>query len=214
MMKYLFVMVFLFFSGCSFKPSINQWQYKSALAFNNYKKNFLSYKDILAKDDLKKAISYAKNGADIDMLSSIYLGKCALNISIGIKDKCNEYNNIKDLVESKSQESYYAFIQKDFNNIDIENLDERYRDFAKYLSQKDYKKANEEIKNLKEPTSKLLAISLLGDKVSKQNLKEAIDLTSFYGYKKGVIYLLGRYKTKVDLKTKDKIDKKIQILLK
>ena len=93
----------LLFSACSFKSPPNQWQFKSTAAFDSYTKNFLSSNDALAKNDLSRAIKHAKQSADLKMLARVYLGECALNISVGIDDNCKDYLNIS--VERQNKES-------------------------------------------------------------------------------------------------------------
>ncbi|MFT7005397.1 MAG: hypothetical protein ACJAWW_002772, partial [Sulfurimonas sp.] len=100
----------VFFSACSFKSPANQWQYQSSSAFDSYTKNFLSCNNSLAKNDLSRAIKHSKQSADLTMLCKIYLGKCALNISVGLNDSCKEYKNISELVNNKSLDAYYDFI--------------------------------------------------------------------------------------------------------
>jgi hypothetical protein len=86
--KILLFIFLLQFNGCSFKTPQNKWQFKSVNAFSAYTKNFLSAKDTLAKDDLKRAVNHAKQSANLSQLARIYLGECALNISVGLKDNC------------------------------------------------------------------------------------------------------------------------------
>ena len=113
MKKYsLILFIAVFFGACSFKTPPNQWQHKSANAFNTYVKDFMHGEDSLAKSDLKRAIKHAKKSSDLTTLARVYLGKCALNISVGIDDKCEEYKNISHLVEDEELLNYYSVITK------------------------------------------------------------------------------------------------------
>jgi hypothetical protein len=191
----------------------NQWEYNLYNSFESYKKNFLSGNDVTAKTDLKRAISLAKKTDNINLLASVYLGECALNKAVGINDKCEKYLNIKDLADSKKLYTYYNFISLNLKDIQTSLLDKKYQNFALHLKQKDYKKANQALKEINDPSAKLIALNLLGDKAQLDSIKDTLKLFSHYGYKKGVIYLLKLYKEKTDNKNeKEIISKKIEVL--
>jgi aryl carrier-like protein len=203
----------VFLSACSFKSPPNQWQYKSTSAFDSYTKNFLSSNDALAKNDLNRAIEHAKHSADLTMLSRIYLGKCALNISVGIKDSCQDYKNIAPLVNDKTLEAYYNFITLQLDSIQLLNLNNEYRDFASYIKLKQYSKADIQISKISRPTSKLLSASLMKNNLSSKTRKEILDLASFYGYKKSVLFWLKNIRDNTNDEIKrHNLSKKISIL--
>ena len=160
----LFIAIMIF--GCSFKTPPNEWKYKSADAFSSYVKNFMQGEDILAKNDLKRAIKHAKKSADLTSLARVYLGKCALNISVGIADKCNEYKKISNVVDDEVLSNYYGIITKtsDLNPNDI----------------LDTNKA----------TSILLNGALKKDELSSEERTHMLDVASFNGYKKAVLFWL------------------------
>jgi len=87
--------------------------------------------------------------------------------------------------------------------------------FRNALKNNDFLQANKEIKDIKDPVSKLLCISLLKDKADTQNIKQTIKELSFYGYKKGIVYLLELLKSKTKDKKESRIlQKKIKYLKK
>lgn len=195
------------------EPAPNSWEYKSSSYFESYKQNFLYDKEILAQADLESAESYAKRGADVTQLASIYLGKCALNIAVGVDDKCKEYQEIEELVSCPKIKNYYKMVQKEFNDLDVKMLPPKYQDFIVAVQQEDAQQANQLVQKIDDPVSQLLAISLLGDEVSKETLLSAIETLSFYGYKKGVVFLLNKLETKTtELEEKELIRKKIKLL--
>ena len=209
----LLTLSLLLLSACSFKSPPNQWQYKSTSAFDSYTKNFLSSNDALAKNDLSRAIKHAKNSADLTMLARVYLGECALNISVGIKDRCEDYKSIKDLVNSEKLDAYYNFITLNLGEAQLLQLDSAYKDFASYLSKKDFINAENEISGISKPTSKLLAASLMRTSLSTKTRQEIIDVASFYGYKKSVLFWLNEAKENSTNKSERKsLAKKISIL--
>ena len=208
----LLTLSILLFSACSFKSPPNQWQYKSTAAFESYTKNFLSSEDTLAKNDLKRAIKHAKKSADLKMLGRIYLGECALNISVGIDDECSSYKDISTLVDDKSLEAYYTFITSQ-ESISSTDLSEHYKKFASFVDLKDFDNAQVELLKMQKPTSKLLAASLVKENLSINTMDAMIKTASFYGYKKSVIFWLNEKRSKTtDAKTIEKISKKISVL--
>ena len=202
----------LLFSACSFKSPPNQWQYKSTTAFVSYTKNFLSANDSLARNDLSRAIKHAKQSADLKMLARIYLGECALNISVGIDDSCQNYLNITDVVNDNSLKAYYSFITLKPES-SVENLNSQYKDFALLIKKNDFSKANSEILKIQKHTSKLLAAALVKDKLTQSSRYEMIKTASFYGYKKSVLFWLNEAKiNSTDKNERKKLSKKIYIL--
>jgi len=214
MIKFIIsVLIISLFSACSFKSEPNEWKYKSINAFSSYTSNFLSNRDALAKSDLKRALTHAKQSANLTQLSRIYLGECALNISVGIYDKCLKYKEISELVDDESLNSYYKFINSRITKAEIKTLKDPYKDFATNLVSQDFAKAKENMFNMDKITSKLLSASLIKNKLNFDEVEMLIEDASFYGYKKSVIFWLNIQKSKTTSKSKIKIiDKKIKVL--
>ena len=214
-MKTILIILMLLLSACSMKPKPNDWAYKSTNAFDSYKELFLKDETKLAKLELKSSIRYAKQGADFENLLSIYLAKCSLNVAVSIDDRCEDNIKLQDLSDNKKLKNYYFFIRKKTAMLNPAYLDEKYSLFAKALKNNDFLQANKEIKDIKDPVSKLLCISLLKDKADTQNIKQTIKELSFYGYKKGIVYLLELLKSKTKDKKESRIlQKKIKYLKK
>ena len=214
MIKILFALLTIFFiDACSFKTAPNEWQIKSTNAFNSYSQNFLKANNLLAKNDLKRAIEHAKQSADLTQLGKIYLGKCALNISAGIKDECSEFKNISSLLHDKMLEAYYSFITLSIKPEQIEQLPKRYRTFANFLIEKKFIEANKELFEIEEISSSLLCASLIKEHLEPTSRKKILKLSSFYGYKKVVLFWLNESKKyEKDKREKQKIETKISIL--
>jgi len=160
----LFIAIMIF--GCSFKTPANEWKYKSADAFSSYVKNFMQGEDILARNDLKRAIKHAKKSADLTSLARVYLGKCALNISVGIADRCEEYKKISNVVDDEELFNYYGIITK----TSTQNPDD--------------------ILDTNRATSILLNGALKKDELSSEERTNMLELSSFHGYKKAVLFWL------------------------
>ncbi len=212
--KLLFtLLVTIFFTACSFKAPINQWEINSANAYNKYTQNFLMQNIELANSDLKSSIKYAKQSANLNQLARIYLGKCALNISVGVDDSCEEYNEIKELVKSNDLEIYYLMLQNSLSQKDILFLPKEYKSFYKNKLEKNYTLAFESIKKENKITSLFLASSLIKNELSKTQIEYLIEKSSYYGYKNIVLFWLNRlYLKEEDGKKKVLIKKNIELI--
>ena len=209
----LLIFISILFNACSFKTPPNQWQYKSTTAFSSYTQNFLSSKNILAKNDFKRAVNHAKVSADLSSLAKIYLGECALNISVGIEDKCIKYQNISSTIENESLKTYYNFLTLNIKSSQIDSLPSQYQDFTKNLLTTNYAKANQDISKIEKTTSKMLAGALLKEHIQEATIQGIIKDASLHGYKKSVLYWLKRLKQATkDTKKIAIINKKIEII--
>ncbi len=210
----LILTIIMFFLGaCSFKSEPNQWQYKSSSAFKAYTQNFLSNKDKLAYNDLHRSKEHAKMSADLETLARIYLGVCALNISVGIQDPCEEYKEISPFVQTQDLDAYYKFISSSLKQEEIDLLSQPYKTFALYISQNRFKEAKEELFNIQKTTSLLLGASLIKENLTKKEKEKVLDVASFHGYKKAVLYWLKELQNSTnDLNEKAYFKKKIDIL--
>lgn len=203
----------LYISACSFKTPADEWQIKSTTAFNSYSQNFLTANDILANHDLKRAIKHAKQSANLSQLGKIYLGECALNISTGAQHKCKAFKKISSLINDKKLDAYYNFITLSIKPAQVAQLPKRYKTFANFLIQKNFKKANKELFEIKKASSSLLCASLIKEHLESATRKKILKLSSFYGYKKIVLFWLNESKKyekdKIEIQ---KIEAKISIL--
>jgi hypothetical protein len=209
---YPILFIFLFY-GCSFKTAANHSQIKTTNAFSSYTNNFLSANNLMAKNDLRRAVKYAKTDANLNSLARIYLGECALNISVGLNNNCNKYKNIKELVDDKSLYAYYNLITLNLKQKQLNSLPEKYKKFATYLLLKKFDKAYNEAININSATSQMLLSSLIKKHLNKTQIKEIIKIASYNGYKKSVLFWLNELRniTK-NKKIKKNISKRISIL--
>ncbi|MFT7860417.1 MAG: hypothetical protein ABXS93_05735 [Sulfurimonas sp.] len=214
MMKFLSIstLIALFITGCSFATPHDAWRYKSTNSFSSYQENFLSDNDVLAKNDLQRAVKSAKKSAQLEQLASIYLGKCALNISVGIDDKCQEYTELRELVEDKGLDSYYHLLVLEFQDMDPLELPQEYREFALELKQGNSKDAADEVMKIEKITSMLVAASLISDFLSHDDKKTLLDKASEYGYKKSVVFWLKQMKKTAPKNDRRLIEKRLEIL--
>ena len=205
MIRYLLlVAITIYFSACSFKKEPNEWQYKSASYFKEYQDNFLSSNELLAQGELREAIKYAKKSSDLHTLGRIYLGKCALNISVGINDKCEEYQTLSSTVDSNELDAYYAFINNSLKDEQVQFLEKHYQKFTS---------RNIDIFDMPRVSSIFLCASLDRDSLDDTTRDKLISLASFYGYKKVSLFWL--QEKKKYLRDRDEINKintKITIL--
>lgn len=179
MKKYsLILFIAALFSACSFKTPPNQWQRQSADAFNSYVKDFMHGEDSLAKNDLRRAVKHAKKSADLTTLARVYLGKCALNVSVGVADKCEEYKSVSTLVEDEELSNYYGVITKTSTLNPNAILDKN------------------------RATSILLNGALKKDTLNDAQRAKYLQVASYNGYKKAVLFWLNE--SKINTSDEDK----------
>ncbi|SFV68691.1 hypothetical protein MNB_SM-6-906 [hydrothermal vent metagenome] len=213
-MKRLLVLLLLIFQGCSFKSPQNKWQYESTAAFTNYVKNYLQGNNTIAKNDLKRAISNATKSADLTQLATIYLGECAVHISVGEKDTCKSYDTIAPLIKNQYLNAYNRFINKKFTDPFIKQLENEKQTFATLVSQQKIQSINSFIINsFNKPQSAYLYAALARNFINLQTIDQLIDLASYNGDKKVAIFWLKYKLTKLDNhKERLRIQQIIQIL--
>jgi len=215
MIKIVLILFSILITGCSLKAPANEWQYKSSNAFSSYTKNFLMGNEVLAKNDLSRAIKHSKKSADLTQLAKIYLGECALNISVGIKDDCKKYIDISSLLNDESLNAYYDFISLSIKKEQVKDLPKNYQPYAYNLLKKDYKSANQDILNISKATSSFICASLIKENIDVTTREKMISLASFNGYKKVVLFWLNEsLKNNQNQEDIKNIKKKISILTK
>ncbi len=202
----------LLLSGCSFQEPHDLWKYKSTNSFISYQKNFLAGNEHLAKNDLTRAIQHAQSSANLEQLASIYLAKCALDISVGIADKCEEYISLDGLVQSEKMDAYYKLLQLRLGNLNSEKLPKEYQKFALLLKEQKFEKAMQEALGIEKISSRLIAAALIKEHLSHAQKQSILENASEYGYKKSVLFWLQEMKKTASSKENKLIQKRINIL--
>ena len=209
----LYLSVSLLFVGCSMKTPPNQWQYNSTNAFDSYKNNYLSSNDSAAKEDFKRAVKHAKVSSELTTLSRIYLGECALHISVGEEDECIKFQEIQNVVNDAFLDAYYGFITYQLTKEQIPLLPQIYQDYIWHVENLEYKEANEDILKMDEATSQLLSAALLKENLTNELREKMVEVASFHGYKKAVLFWLHELKNNtIDKNKQAQLSKKISIL--
>ncbi|MBU0631015.1 hypothetical protein KKA17_00045 [bacterium] len=214
MTKYLLLTcTLIFLSACSFTKPKNEWQINSINAYDSYKEYYLKGEDNLASTDMKRAVKYAKQSADLNTLARIYVSECALHVGVLEGENCAKYLNVKNLAASDELYSYYQFLQDKLAAENIKFLPSKYQRFATYKLNNDLRQAESELLKMDDIVSKMICASLVKDSLHVDTIKILIDEASFYGYKKAVINWMVFYKIKTtDLSEKNLLGKKLQIL--
>jgi hypothetical protein len=195
------------------KTPPNQWQYNSTNAFDSYKNNYLSSNDSAAKEDFKRAVKHAKVSSELTTLSRIYLGECALHISVGEEDECIKFQEIQNVVNDAFLDAYYGFITYQLTKEQIPLLPQIYQDYIWHVENLEYKEANEDILKMDEATSQLLSAALLKENLTNELREKMVEVASFHGYKKAVLFWLHELKNNtIDKNKQAQLSKKISIL--
>lgn len=179
------IILVLLISGCSFKTPKNQWQHDANAAAKSFTQNFLQDKQVVAKNDYKRAISHAKQSANIETLARIKLTKCALLQMVSTTTlECKEFSQMKHLIDSKELLAYHAFLQKSLTKEQVQYLQPRYRSFAHAMIAKDSKSATTYALQMKSVQSLFLSTAMVAPKLSAKEIDAIIEKASYYGYKK------------------------------
>ena len=189
-MKYIFLLFILIFTGCSFKTPPDQWRADANSAAMQYQQNYLKDNLALAQKDYERAIEYAKTSAFIDTLARIELTRCALKIMHGKQQSCKELKDYSSVSKDPAIGAYQAMLEKNLSQNDLSNLPKRYRAFAKAFKQNNTAKSIEAMKQIDNPTSRLLAGALVRQNLTAKDVQQLIDMASYHGYKKSVMFWL------------------------
>ena len=206
-MNYLLhlIVITIVFSGCSFQSPPNQSQFKATTAFTSYSNNFLSNNDALANNDLTRAIEHTKQSADFEALSKMYLGECALNLSVGLNSGCQNYLDIQNIHDNLSNQAYYHLITKSISTTEIQMLPSTYQDFASHLVEKNFHETYKEILDMQSITSQLISASLVKESLDTTQINKIVELASFYGYKKSILFWLNELRNRTTNESEKKI---------
>jgi hypothetical protein len=212
-MRNLLIAALFIFAGCSTKVVDNKWQYQSYNSYTSFEKYLMQYKLELAAIELDRARSNAKQSANLDTLARVELSSCALHVALLEEFTCKNFVELKPLIDDKQLDAYYNFLSLEFNKDDISELPDQYREFAKAYLKSDTKAMNRAILSLKPLTSKMIAASLIKEKISQDVVRSIVDEASFKGYRYAVINWLN---VEIDMcsdkDTRDILVKKLKII--
>ena len=213
-MKYIVLLITVFFIGCSFKnDSQGVWKKDTSNSFDSYKQYYLEGKTRLASVSLKRALVSAKSSADLRPLAKVYLGVCALHVAVLINDKCDEYVSLSDLLpKNDASHSYYNMIERNFTKVDVSKLPSQYHSFVKNIQKHKFRDAIKEAKKMESLSSMLVSLSLVKEYLNSDDLDFIIRKISLYGYKKAIVRWLKYSKNKNTHSKNIKIDKLLNIM--
>ena len=214
MMKLLFTLSFLvFFISCSFVKKPNEWERKSSMSFASYVDAFLSADDYIAQNSLNRAIKHAKQSSDLDSLAKIYLGECALKSAVGIQTACEKYLSLRELLDSKELEAYYAFLEGTILSEQLTYLPRQYKPFAMSYGAGEYEVAKKRLFEIENAASFFIAAQMMREYLDAKDREKILNRASENGYKKAILFWLDESKKRSSIKSEiDQIEKKISIL--
>lgn len=206
-MRNLLFIIVLFLLGCSSKPQ-EAW----LVEINSYLEKFKTAKLTSSENEAQMlktlAINSAKKSADIDYLQIIELTDQALNLATTKPLNFDYFYRLDQIENHKTNSAYASFL--DSKDFDTEDLPKQYRDFASYVQKKSYKKAFDSATSIKDPVSKIIALSLLASYDNDKKIyDEILKISKPLGYKNVTISAL---KNLQKLSTEDEA-KKIELLI-
>ena len=178
-----------------------------------YKQDYLEDNASKAEDHFTKAVKEAKENNDYNTLGVLYLSECGLNNSLGIKDECSKYVNIKDKINNPDYDAFMDLIHQKIKKDQVTLLCKNYRPFVNAMLDKDYKQANIEVLKIEPLTSQLVSAYLIKDHLEIQTIKDIINNNYYFAYNKAVLYWMNELQNRTtDTKEKEELTKKINSL--
>lgn len=195
MKKYLLflpiVTILLLIAGCSSK-SIADWQYASSSQLNSYKHNYLKGDDKIAEFHFQKALEEVKRSGDLKLISQVYLTKYALKVALLEDVVESEYLDIEAIQPDPENRNYFIFLKGNLPVVDIRLLPKQYKSFLKAVISGKQQKVNEEIKDIDEHISSLIAVGIAvkNNLYNETTLQTAIERSSVNGWHKSLLVYL------------------------
>jgi len=220
MKKTVFLLIFCFlFPGCGAKQ-IPDWQNASFTHLENYKKSYLIGKGNITELYFNRAVDEITRSGDLDILARVYLTKYAVHVAALETFDDSEFRRI-DAVQSTPQNSaFYLFLKGSFDTVDERLLPNQYNSFLRAYRKGKTEDVTREILKIEDPLSKLIAIGLLVQKntYDEVTLNAAIDTASYNGWKRVLLAYFNKlqsfYEIHNDKERAVQIEQKIQILKK
>jgi len=191
MKKLLWLFALLVLFACGSKP-IPDWTNEAFNQLAQYKKDALLGKGPVAELHFNKAVEEIKKTGNLEILAKVYLTKCAIQMAVLERIDDREYLRT-DAVQSVAQNrSFHSFLKGDLNHVEENMLPAQYRRLFTTYRDRKLSGLQDEIVNMEDPVSKLIATGFLvqNNACDEECLKIAIDTASRNGWKKALIVYL------------------------
>ncbi|MBN2254865.1 MAG: hypothetical protein JW736_04110 [Deltaproteobacteria bacterium] len=187
----IFSAAVLILTGC-FSKAVPDWQSTGFSHLESFKKEFLSGDDERASRSFEKAIVEIKKSGRVDILAKAYLTRCAVAVAALEKGECGEYLQIRDLLQDRKEDTYYAFITGNRGKVDERLLPEGYRPFFHALTVGSVADINKALEAMESPLSRVIAagLSIKQGIFDETTIIMAIDTASYQGWKKTLVRYL------------------------
>lgn len=199
MRKLIYILIAIFLTACGSKPT-PIWVNETDSYLEKFKLAKLTGAEY--KTLKNYAIESAKKGGDIYYLQIIELTDIALDLILENDLETSSYKRLETIEKYSENSSFFLFITN--ANFDIASLPKQYSTFAKT---KDLKSA----KDIKDPISKLIALSLIPTKTDEIYM-EILAISKPNGFKQVTINALKKLRD-INPKEKDRLDLMINELL-
>ena len=204
--------------GCGSSKPVPDWTDASFNQLDNYKKSYLSGKELIAEAYFNKAVDEIKSSGDLDILARAYLTKYACQVAVLEAFDDREYLKIEAVEPVLQNKNFHGFLKGAFDNVDEKLLPQQYEGFLRAFKSGKKEDVAREISKMDNPLSKLIAVGLLvkKNKVEEIDLKLAIDIASQNGWKKPLLAYLGKlqsfYKTNNEPDKAAHVEERIQLI--
>lgn len=180
-------LMILLFAGCSTPQHEDAWRYQAASSTKAYGEHFLKDEKVQIQSNYSHAERSAKQSADLVPLARLYLSECALNRAVLIVDECQKFAQTLPLQNDPELAAYYAMLNGTLDKKQISDLPWRYRDFARAYLAEDSKAIRSSVAALTPLRSRLVAASLVRDRLEEADIEALIEDISYIGYRRALL---------------------------
>lgn len=207
----------VFFISCASKP-VPAWKNAASNQLENYKNNYLIGNAQIAALHFNKTVEEIKKSGDLEILEIAYLTKSALQVAVLENIDDGEYNKLEAVYRSAANSNFHEFLKGNFAGVERNLLPKQYQRFFKVFFDNKKGDATDEILDMEDPLSRLIATGLVvrHNRCDERCLQIAIDTASGNGWKKALLVYLQKlqafFEMKHDLEKTLLLQKKIELI--
>ncbi|MGI6394332.1 MAG: hypothetical protein ACOX2F_06340 [bacterium] len=183
MKKITLLLLFTLIFSCSSQPA-PAWQQESFINMNNFVSSFMEGNEKFAATYYKKFVEHLEMTTDPDEIIKAHLIKCSLDFSLMNYRTCSEASPYLSVLKNKENLVFFNFISSKGSEVPP-----KYQNIKNSLNRCEPKKTNKAIKKIKEPLSKLIAVSyaVRAGCYDEETIAVAVETASNEGWKKAAL---------------------------
>ncbi len=211
----------LLFTACASQPPAPDWQANAFAALKGYTAAYLSGNSRLADFELARAKSELARTGRADLMARAELTRCAVRVASLEFDACASYQPLAAEVTPQEQ-AYAAFLNGQWNHLDVELLPEQYRAWVSTAAQANATAAPgtpSQLNKLEDPLARLVAAGVLLQtrRLSPADITQATETAANQGWRRPLLAWLGVQRQQADaagdIATSARLQQRINLVL-